>query len=341
MKLQTPKYTPKHTPKHTPKCSKCGKREAIIEIRYASANFCKNCFLEYFEKRVKKANYDFKLARRGDVIAVGVSGGKDSTAMLHALYKLAREIGEIVLVPVLVNEGIRGYRDESAEKAREACERFDLKLHEYSFEKEYGLTMDSATAFEKRKHPACSYCGVWRKALLNKAALEVGANKLAIGHNADDTVQTFLMNLMRCDMPRLTRSGALSGVAEREGFVRRIKPLVYVLERETALYCELLELPYYRGSCSYSTEAMRGVVKYFLNAAEEKHPGTKLALLNSFLALKNELSGKSGLNPVYSNESLKKCGECGAPSASALCRACVFLKELKAEGFQFTTARRE
>ncbi len=193
MKRETLKRVPKNALKYALKCSKCGKREAIIEVRYASANYCKNCFLEYFEKRVKKANYDFKLARRGDVIAVGVSGGKDSTAMLHALCKLAREIGEITLVPILVNEGIRGYRDETAEKAREACERFGLELREYSFEKEYGLTLDSATAFEKRKHPACSYCGVWRKALLNKAALEVGANKLAIGHNADDTVQTFLM----------------------------------------------------------------------------------------------------------------------------------------------------
>ncbi|NYZ78322.1 TIGR00269 family protein [Candidatus Micrarchaeota archaeon] len=324
--------------RQTTLCNKCGKREAIIEIRYASSDFCRNCFMEFFEKRVKKANYDFKLARRGDVIAVGVSGGKDSTAMLYILDKLAREIGEITLVPILVNEGIKGYRDKTAKKAREACERLGFELREYSFEKEYGLTMDGTAAFKKREYPTCSYCGVWRKALLNKAALEAGANKLAIGHNADDTAQTFLMNLMRRDLPRLTRSGPLSGVVERDCFARRIKPLIYVLERETAHYAELLELPYYRGSCPYSVEAMRGVVKDFLNAAEFKHPGTKLALLSSFLALKKELGEKTG--ELDSDESLKKCGECGAPSASASCRACAFLKELKNDGFKIKPAGR-
>ena len=103
----------------------CGKT-AQVRLDYNATGLCAECFCKLFEDRVRKANKDFKLLRRGDVIAVGVSGGKDSAAMLCVLDKLAREIGGITLKPILIDEGIEGYRDESEKKARQLCETLGL-----------------------------------------------------------------------------------------------------------------------------------------------------------------------------------------------------------------------
>ncbi|MBI5229618.1 TIGR00269 family protein [Candidatus Micrarchaeota archaeon] len=311
-------------------CSRCSRRKAVMEQRYSALSLCKNCFLELFEKRVKKANRDFGLLRRGDRIAVAVSGGKDSAAMLYSLNGLSKKIGEIELMPVLVDEGIVGYRNLAMEKAGELCELLDLSLEVRSFKKEWGLSLDEM--IKKRnekelKEGACTYCGVFRKWVLNKAARELEANKVAIGHNADDFAQTFLMNLMRNEPERLKRFGPLSGIEEQELFVRRIKPLIYCLEKECALYAELKGIPYYVGECPYSGEAFRGIVKNFLNEAENKYPGVKYNILSSFLSIKKELSAG---NKSESSEKRKPliCEKCGHHSSSKICKACEFLEDL-------------
>ncbi len=245
-----------------------------------------------------RANRQFGLLRRGDAIAVGVSGGKDSAALLFALKKFADKIGEITLKPVLVDEGIDGYRNRAAECAEKLCSRLGLQLHTISYEQAFGLTMDSVMKkreLAKKVHRSCSYCGVFRKYCLNKASREVGANKLAIGHNADDVAQTLLMNLMRGEPQRLEEFGVVTGSPSRELFVPRIRPLAYCLEMECAYYCVLNEIPFYRGGCPYAEESFRVEVKDFLNALEDRHPGTKNSLLKSFFELREKLlAGKAG-----------------------------------------------
>ncbi len=322
-----------------PACSKCG-RDAVTRLYYTKQDLCSNCFCDVFEHRVRRANREFSLLRRGDVVAVAVSGGKDSQAMLFVLHKLAREIGDVTLKPVLIDEGIEGYRNVAAENAKKLCEQLGLQLHVEGYKESFGASMDevmakrdSLSSLDARfqAKPSCTYCGVFRKSSLNNAALSLGASKLAVGHNCDDLAQTFLMNLMRSEPERLGTIGAQSGVVEREGFVTRVKPLIYNLEIECAVYCRLRGLPFHLGGCPYAAESFRGTVKDFLNSAEAEHPGIKFNLLHSFLKLREKIAEET--TEKAAAEKMFYCGKCQAPysGSGAVCKACEFLKELRIE----------
>ncbi len=307
-------------------CNKCEKREAVTQLRYSKSDLCTQCFFNYFEDRVFKANREFELVQHGDKVAVGVSGGKDSAALLFSLTKVAKKVGA-QLFPVLVDEGIAGYRDEAAKKAEALCEMLGFKLQVVRYEDLFSTTMDKANANRGKVkwRGACSYCGVFRKHALNAAALELKCNKLAVGHNADDVAQTILMNLTRNEPARFLRFGAVSGVVERTRFATRIKPLVYVTEKECALYCDLRGLPFHLAECPYSSDSYRGDVKDFLNKLELKHPGTKFNVVKSFLAMKQ-------LAKLEENEqSINTCTQCGSPCGGNTCKACEFKKELQAQ----------
>jgi len=305
-------------------CFNCGKK-AVVELPYAGASFCKKCFLQHFERGIRKANKEFGLVRRGDVVAVAVSGGKDSAALLWSVKYLAEMAGNVGVKPVLVDEGIKGYRDNAVHSAREACKKLGLELTVASFKKSFGKTLDEIIAARDRKggrkDGACSYCGVLRRAALDKAAKELGANKVALGHNADDLAQTFLMNLLRGEVVRNSRLRLTEDEGVAEGFVRRIRPLVFIPERECALFSTLRGLPFHLGACPYAGEAFRATVKDFLNDAEAKHPGIKINLLNSFFELRNSAKEKA--------EKTAPCERCGLPSSrNKVCRACELLARL-------------
>lgn len=321
-------------------CGKCG-GQAVMRLEHARTDFCGKCFSKNFEEKVAKANHDFKLVRRGDVVAVGVSGGKDSAAMLFVLKKLADKIGEITLKPVLVDEGIDGYRNKAIICAEKVCERLQMPLEKISYSEALGVSMDEA--MKKRElaekiHRSCSYCGVFRKYCLNKVAKQAGASKLAIGHNADDVTQTFLMNLLRGEVERNEQFAAYTGSSQRVLFVPRVRPLIYCTELECAYYCVLNEIPFHRGGCPYASESFRGEVKDFLNSVEEKHPGTKKSLLNSFLSLKEKLgetwdNTETGESKAIIPTAHPACSQCGEyrskESEGELCRACELAGELK------------
>ena len=327
------------------KCSCCG-RKAEIRLGYTKTDLCGRCFCRLFENRIKQANRQFRLIRLNQKIAVGISGGKDSAAMLYVLSKMAKTIHGTKLIPVLIDEGIGGYRKNAIKKAKELCKLLHLKLKIYTFKKYFGKDLDAiikkrdAALLGKKSNDSksqknnfersCTYCGVLRKWALNKAALDLHADALAIGHNADDIAQTFLMNLMHNEPGRLERFSVIN--EEREGFVKRIKPLIFNLEKECALYCEFKKLPYYRGECPYSKESFRGEIKNLLNNTEEKFPGIKFNLVNSYLDLRERLeraNGKSGKPGTVKNFQIPKCAKCGQNSAERTCKACRLLENLK------------
>jgi uncharacterized protein (TIGR00269 family) len=310
-------------------CSNCG-RKAVVKLRSAHADYCQECFCNRFEKRVLKAIREFKLVERGDGIAVGISGGKDSSAMLFVLSGFAKKMGFEVF-PILIDEGINGYRSKSIKEAEKLCRKLGLELRVFSCKKRFGKSVDDAIAARDEKKlglGACSICGAFRKTLLNEAALSLKADKLAIGHNADDSAQTLLMNLMRRDSRGLEWFGEVSGGdSAKRGFVKRIKPLIFVTERECALYCDFRNLPHYLGECPFAGEAMRGEVKDFLNEVEDKHPGTKFNLVHSLIELRKARKSSNKKGGEKAHEMLK-CKSCGGNSSKELCKACEILGQL-------------
>ncbi|AEH24215.1 TIGR00269 family protein [Pyrococcus yayanosii] len=317
------------------RCSKCG-REAVYFARYEGRYYCHRHFNEMVERKVKATIRKYQMIRRGEKIGVAVSGGKDSVVLMHLLAKLRRKF-PFELVAITIDEGIRGYRDRSVEIAKRNAELLGIEHHIYSFRDYIGLTLDETVEImgpREERVGACSYCGVWRRWLLNCAARELGVDKLAVGLNLDDEVQMFLMNLMRGDVARLGRTGPYYEEIH-EGLVPRIKPLREVPEKEIVLYAVLNDIEVDLSECPYAVEAFRAEIRDWLNEMEEKHPGTKYQLLRSYDRLFPLIA------KTYAREiGLNRCKLCGQPTAGKICKACQFrlqvVERARKKGIAFT-----
>ena len=151
------------------KCWKCS-RPAVIYRKYEGKAWCKEHFLHQFESSVKALVRKEQLIKNGDEIAIALSGGMDSTALLYFMANLLKSWRDVRLFALTIDEGIEGYRDESVEIAKDLCEELDVELHIVSFKEEYGKTLDEIL---KEKDSPCTYCGVLRRWLLNKKSREL------------------------------------------------------------------------------------------------------------------------------------------------------------------------
>lgn len=308
------------------KCTICGVNEAFYVRLYSNEKLCRKCFIESIENKVKAAIAKYNMFKFDDRIAVAVSGGKDSVSLLHILAKIERDFPRASLYAITVDEGIKGYRDEAIEIAAENCASLGVKHIVVSFEDLYGLTLDEiAKLTEDSKLTACAYCGVLRRKALNIAAKKVKATKIAVAHNLDDEIQTFLLNIIHGDPLRTAR--AESVFDEEPSFIPRVKPLCEILEKEVTLYAYLRNIRFQEFPCPYAGAALRNDVRSMLNRLEEKHPGIKYTIYSSMIKIREAL--KNRLPKI----SLKRCKICGEPAVSEICQACKLIQNIKEKHF--------
>lgn len=293
---------------------RCG-RKAIYHRRQSGQYLCGTCFSKSIESKFRHTVRKHALVRRGDTIAVGLSGGKDSTVLLHLLHGLQKR-RPFEVAALIIDEGIAGYRDKTIKAARKTCDVLDIEYHIYSFSEEFGTTLDDITP--EVSH--CSYCGVFRRYLLNKKSRELSFRKLAVGLNLDDEVQSILMNLLRGDLFRFGRTGPY--YRETPQFVPRIKPLREISEREVMLYAVTNHIEVDHSVCPYASEAFRGDVRAFLDEMESKRPTTKYALLRSYDRLFPYLQEQLTCDVTV-------CNQCGEPSVNSLCKTCKMLERIR------------
>jgi uncharacterized protein (TIGR00269 family) len=291
-------------------CSKCH-RQAVLYQRYSGLHLCKAHFIADFEAKAKRAIRTHRWMVPNDRIAVALSGGKDSSALLYFMKKLVGERRDITLSAITIDEGIGGYRDNRV--AARIAESIGTDLIIASFEEMFGLTIDGVIR-AKGDRLSCSYCGVLRRQCLNRAAKDHGITKLALGFNLDDEAQSVLMNVLRGDAARL-----LSPADPVEGLVPRIRPFLTIPEREIALYAYLHGEGFEIGRCPYSHNALRADVRSILNDYDWRHPSTKYALVN----LGERLASCGGLPDATAS----CCPTCGEPCIGE-CRSCRMLQEI-------------
>ena len=297
-------------------CTRCKSAPSIYYRPYSGERLCDRCFIETILDRVKRTINKHKMFEHDSRIAAGVSGGKDSLALLRLLHKIEAERPKSELVAVCIDEGIRGYRDEALKIANRNCKELGVEMKVLSLRELFGETMDEIASMD-RTLGACSYCGVLRRRALNEAAILVEADRLATGHNLDDMAQTVLLNTLRGDTSRM--EGFDPGGKELQGYVRRVKPLCEVPERETTLYSYLNGFEFQRVACPYAGEAMREDVRRFLNQMEVRRPGTKFIVYQMGLKMASRAtSGGGGVCPI-----------CGAPTNGGLCRVCELTGRVK------------
>jgi uncharacterized protein (TIGR00269 family) len=298
----------------TIKCKKCN-HESIIFQKYSGMHLCKKHFVEDVERKIKLTIRKEYSIRKNDIIAVALSGGKDSSVALYVIHKILGDRLDIQIVAISVDEGICGYRHNSLEVAKNLTEKLEIRHIIRSFKEIHGITMDELASTDRAKG-TCSYCGVLRKNILNRIALEIGATKLVTGHNLDDEAQTILLNHLRGDMKRMIR---LAPPAAIEGLVLRAKPLKNIPEKEVALYALVNSLSVDLSECKYAGEALREEVREMLNNFETRHPGTKYSLLRGFDKLVGSLAKE------FPPAIIEKCRICGETCTKDVCQACKLL----------------
>ncbi len=304
------------------KCNKCGESPVVIQRKASGQMLCKDCFIESIDDKVLKNIRRNKLIEKGDKVLMALSGGKDSVVALHILNSL-RERNIIDLVAVTIDEGIKNYREEGIKIAAENAKLLGVEHRIVSFKEYFKLTLDqmmSKDGENSQLRHACTYCGVFRRWILNRVAQEVGATKIATGHNLDDETQSILMNYLEGNINNLIRIGPKSE-SKDERFTIKIKPLREIPEREVGLYALAADLKVHLAGCPYAGDSFRREVGSFIKELSREHPTIMYSTLRGFDRIKPVLKREFTLKG--SNSVCKRCGE---PAAGDLCKACTFLE---------------
>jgi len=259
------------------RCDKCNARSVIFQ-RYSGMHLCRSHFDEDVHRKVREALRETGIFGKGAKLAIGLDGGKSSSAMLYILKNLFSRRRDIKMVAVLVDEGIFGYRSEMLANARSLAERLEIPHITKSFKDAYKATTDEIAA-KNSSGPPCTFCRDMKSALLNRSSLELKADVLVTGDTLDREAQTIMQSYLRGEVDRIF---TLQQQYRFQGMVPVIKPLRRVPEREVALYAVTHDLsPSDSCPCPYIGDPMRQEVKKSLEDFEGKHPGTKYSLLRS------------------------------------------------------------
>jgi uncharacterized protein (TIGR00269 family) len=291
-------------------CSLCGK-PPVARLIDPERRLCAEHFLKDCAARVKAGIMEAGLLAPGDRIAVGLSGGKDSTLLLILLHGIVSSCEGVQLVAITVDEGIAGYREETVAAAVDLTNRLGIEHRIVSFSDLFGADLD--LLLSDREAEACTVCGVLRRRALAVAAAEVGATHIATGHNLDDEAQSVLMNILRGDLPKLLLDTS-EGLPDC--FIPRIKPLSVLSEKEITTYLLVsgayTDLP----ECPYAGGALRGEVRGMLADLEFRYPGTRWRLIRSRDQVRNLLAEE------VSQGVLRRCVRCGEVSSGEVCSVC-------------------
>ena len=299
-------------------CKKCGSK-AIIKITSANLTLCSSHFTEWLEGRVERTIRDYGMIRGGERVAVAVSGGKDSTTLLHVLAKLSGKMG-FEVVGINIDLGIdRGtkYSSLSTEFAVKNFEKLGVKYKVVSLKEKHGFTIDEAKV--KIKRPVCSTCGLVKRYVLEEAAQELGADVLATGHNLNDMAVFVLSGYHSGDLSNLARLRAVSPA--ENGYIRKIKPLFLVSEKETTTYALINGIPFIMDSCPNNPRVggpTSDKLRRIIENAEDEIPGFMLRLVENF---------ETKIRPFFEylpKFNLGKCKICGRPTNSdrEICSFC-------------------
>ncbi|OWY62528.1 tRNA(Ile)-lysidine synthetase [cyanobacterium TDX16] len=289
------------------KCRVC-RGPAVIDVRRHNANFCPDHFVKHVDEQVAKAIKEFSMIEPGERALVAVSGGKDSLAIWDVLLRLGYEVDGLY-----VGLGIGDYSDVSGEHVRAFADSRGAHLVEVDLPGEYGY--DVPTGSRAARRAPCSACGLSKRHLFDKAALDGGYDVLVTGHNLDDEAAVLFGNVLRWNTEYLGRQ--LPVLPARDGFPRKVKPLVRLAERETAAYCVVRGIDYQVEECPMAAGNRHLGYKEALNAIEAQSPGSKHELYFGFLA-----RAVDRFRVEADSVELVGCERCGAPTTGEVCAFC-------------------
>ncbi|GFE53071.1 PP-loop family protein [Babesia ovis] len=187
-------------------CAGCNAASPVLRRSGNRLPYCKRCFIKAFEDEVYEAIQKHKMIVDGDVVCIGVSGGKDSSVLAHVLATLKQRYSrKWTLYLLAADEGIKGYRDDSLHVVKGMRNPNYDGLKILNFKERFGFDMDEVVSLIGQKNN-CTVCGTFRRQILEIGARMLGANKLCTGHNIDDNAETVLLNICRNDLFKLAKT---------------------------------------------------------------------------------------------------------------------------------------
>lgn len=232
----------------------------------------KYSYLKWFKGKVKRAITDYEMIKDGDKVAVGLSGGKDSMALLHVLHLIRRE--------VMVNFEVHGLFIDMG---------WPMDVHVLEdFCRERGLALTwqktniAEVVFDERgdKNP-CALCANLRRGALNNAARDIGCNKVALGHHLDDAVETFFMSLLYNGQFRTFSPRTYMNRSQ----ITLIRPLVYHTQQTVQTFVERENLPIISNPCPVSGKTKREEIKQVVQQLSELYPDLRTRMLSALQTL--------------------------------------------------------
>ena len=297
------------------RCKRCTE-PAVIDIRRHRTSFCAECFQHHCREQVRRSIHKHRMIAPDDRVLVAISGGKDSLALWDILLDLDYEVDGVYL-----GLGIDDYSRESQSFAERYADSRGAKLHIVDIPTEHGFAIPDAARATKRV--PCSACGLSKRHLLNRAAIDGGYDVLATGHNLDDEAAVLFGNVMQWHVDYLARQRPV--LPATDGFARRVKPLIRLSERETAAYCVVKRINYIVEECPMAAGNRHLRYKEILNEIEERTPGAKATFYLQFLReMLPQLDGVA----AEERASVGTCSRCGAPSSAEVCAFCKLVEKV-------------
>jgi uncharacterized protein (TIGR00269 family) len=283
---------------------------AVIDLPRHNASFCADHLQQLCRRQFAKAVEDFEMFAPEDRLLVAVSGGKDSLAVWDLLVDAGYRADGLY-----IGLGIGEYSVESHGYAQRFADERGLSLQTVDLRDSYDYDVPTAASVSGRV--PCSACGLSKRHLFDRAALDGGYDAVVTGHNLDDEAAVLFGNTLRWDLDYLARQFPV--LDARDGFPRKVKPLVRLTERETAAWCLVRGIDYLVEECPIAAGNRHLAYKESLNAVEAQSPGTKATFYLGFL---DRVAPLLRDRHETTQGELRSCSSCGSPTTGEVCAFC-------------------
>ncbi len=290
-----------------------------LEFPLTSQYFCSSCFSRKVEKRILNQIPRYV---RGHPIAVALSGGKDSTTMLHVLHKYQRKLRITIITAIILEEEILEMQLARKKVITQLKPNYpNINFIQKSYSELFNYSLPSLVQQSDKQglgFTPCTICGVLRRHGILRMVLNIGADFIAMGNTLEDEAETILLNIIRGNPRKNYRDKIEYKPDDMKSLPLRIKPLSKVSEKTISKYVSINQLEVLNTQCVFADRSFRSEIASFLSTIEEKDPSV---LYNIISSIRKETMRKTQVE-------VHKCRRCSSYSPELECSACRMIQKI-------------